>query len=630
MTHILIYDSALAEDYLANIKERIEGLRCLPVGDPLPDEFGADDVLWWASGHRELGDYLPVVLTSGAVLAVLPTADNGLLCQAYGVSKNLGDSLDHLLAAEPKAVDVLTANGQPIFSHLQLGRMSHAFGTSEGDAVGGSGWRRLRRGLAMLGRLRRLRYTAVTVTTGKGQEFRTAMVGISIIENHRSPLVKHLFSDELATDDGRLSALIWAPPSIMSFLGTAISLFFPFKIHIGHLPQGMAFIQSTRLHLQPSAGKLHGEIDGTPFAADQVDLQMEAGALRIRPGQQYDADPAEINEKETLKTAHLPKADLAEILSRQHLPFFTRASEDDFHELFTQLRKQARISRPFVILMMLSTLLASVGLILNSAAVIIGAMILAPLMAPIVSFAMGIARGDTQLLSSGLRSVAWGSILAIVCAAGLAVVMPFSSMTSEIQARVNPNILDLLVAVVSGIAAAYASSRSDIAQSLAGVAIAVALVPPLAVAGIGIGFGSAPIINGSLLLFATNFFGITFAASLTFWVLGYAPLRLGQRGHWAIGLGLLLIAIPLSMAFAQMVVQHRIQLLVVEQKWTEATGAEYAVTEAKLLPTKPPTLSLTIDGPALPPPEMLDHLSDLAEQYLGEEVRLQVSPRLLR
>ena len=132
-------------------------------------------------------------------------------------------------------------------------------------------------------------------------------------------------------------------------------------------------------------------------------------------------------------------------------------------------------------------MLATLGLYQNSAAVVIGAMLLAPLMAPIISLAMGMLRQDMKMSRQSAVKIIVGVVIALLAAALLTLVFPHKPVTAEMLARVNPTLLDLGVAIFAGIAGAYTKAYKEILQSLAGVAIAVALVPPLAVAGIGIG-----------------------------------------------------------------------------------------------------------------------------------------------
>lgn len=173
----------------------------------------------------------------------------------------------------------------------------------------------------------------------------------------------------------------------------------------------------------------------------------------------------------------------------------------------------------------LASILAGLGLLMNSASVIIRTMLLAPLMAPIVALAMAGLRRDAQLSYTAATSVGIGIGLALLSTIALAVLFPYRPLTDEIAARLNPSLPDLGVAIVSGAAAAIAKSFSTVAQNLAGVAIAVALVPPLAVAGIGIGWLDWHHTYPALLLFTTNLTGIILAAASTFVALGYSPLR---------------------------------------------------------------------------------------------------------
>jgi len=135
--------------------------------------------------------------------------------------------------------------------------------------------------------------------------------------------------------------------------------------------------------------------------------------------------------------------------------------------------------------------------------------------------------------------------------------IPLEQITAEMQGRLHPNLLDLLVAVFSGIAGAYATSKEEIAKSLAGVAIAVALVPPLSVTGIGIGLGNFDVIYGSFLLFITNLVGITLSAALTFIVLGFAPVTKAKKGVFYTSLIMAIVAIPLFLSFMKVVDRNK-------------------------------------------------------------------------
>jgi len=139
---------------------------------------------------------------------------------------------------------------------------------------------------------------------------------------------------------------------------------------------------------------------------------------------------------------------------------------------------------------------------------------------------------------------------------------PHKPVTEEMLARLNPTLLDLAVAIISGIAAACSKSFREIIQSLAGVAIAVALVPPLAVAGIGIGHMDFHFFYQAFLLFTTNLVGIIISATLTFRILGYSAAVRRKASLVAVFIFLVLISIPLYLSYSR-IVEDRI----FEQSW---------------------------------------------------------------
>jgi len=197
-------------------------------------------------------------------------------------------------------------------------------------------------------------------------------------------------------------------------------------------------------------------------------------------------------------------------------------------------------------------MIATFGLYINSASVIIGAMLLAPLMQPIVGVSMGLLRQDVSLLTSGAKSVGVGVLAVMFTAMFIAILLPIEPLTTEMKGRLSPTILDMFVAIVSGIAAAYAKSNEKIIGSLAGVAIAVALVPPIAVAGIGLGWGEWSMFGSAFLLFITNLVGIILAASLTFLMLGFSPVSVAKKGIFYAMTLVAIVSVPLYMSFTKM------------------------------------------------------------------------------
>ncbi len=185
-------------------------------------------------------------------------------------------------------------------------------------------------------------------------------------------------------------------------------------------------------------------------------------------------------------------------------------------EMAAEIIDGAKPSIDFFILILLSSGIAMYGLLQNSGAVIIGAMLVAPLMSPIIALGMSMVRGDVKNLGVAAQTTAQGVLLAIAVGAVLTFFSPIRGTTNEIMGRVSPNLLDLGIAFLSGAAGGYAMSRKSIAAALPGVAIAAALVPPLAVVGYGFATADVNIAVGALLLFITNLIAIVFAASLVF------------------------------------------------------------------------------------------------------------------
>jgi uncharacterized hydrophobic protein (TIGR00271 family) len=221
-------------------------------------------------------------------------------------------------------------------------------------------------------------------------------------------------------------------------------------------------------------------------------------------------------------------------------------------EAYREVRRGARAGPDFYTLIALAAAIAALGLMMDSATVVIGAMIVAPLMSPILGTSMGIVQGDARLLLRSLSTTALGAFLAIAIGAMLGLVIgqvsPAMRETGEILSRTEPTLMDLFVALVSGVVGAYAQCRRSALSAAAGVSVAVALIPPLVSSGIGLTAGSAGgnIFGGALLLFLTNLAAITAAASLVFLFFGFRPdpgKRIQVFGRGLAGVLVLLLVI---------------------------------------------------------------------------------------
>ncbi len=230
----------------------------------------------------------------------------------------------------------------------------------------------------------------------------------------------------------------------------------------------------------------------------------------------------------------------------------------DRHALLAEMAGEVKLGGTFLALAASSSAIATFGLLANSVAVIIGAMLIAPLMTPTVAAALAIIGGDFKLFRSALFEVAVASVLAIAFSALIAAAVHLPVPGSEILARGQPNLLDLGVALAAGAIAGFARIRKNIATTVAGAAIAVALMPPLCVAGIGISLRNGELAYGALLLFVTNFVGIVVACALVFAASGLAS-RYARGGIFGTLALLALIAIPLALATARLEEQQRLE-----------------------------------------------------------------------
>jgi uncharacterized hydrophobic protein (TIGR00271 family) len=219
---------------------------------------------------------------------------------------------------------------------------------------------------------------------------------------------------------------------------------------------------------------------------------------------------------------------------------------------YSELRDASKPDRGYFVMIAISAFIATFGLFLDSVAVIIGAMLIAPLMSPVLATGLAVARGDARFLTDSLKAVAQGAVVAVLCAAAVAVISPQLTPGREILARVKPNLFDLGVAFASGAAGAYTFSSKNLSAMLPGVAIAAALIPPLSVVGIGVGFGNHELVWGALLLFSANLIAIAFGGAVTFIALGFYPKVRGEEGEWrlrglvAAAVLLLLVTVPMA------------------------------------------------------------------------------------
>lgn len=262
-----------------------------------------------------------------------------------------------------------------------------------------------------------------------------------------------------------------------------------------------------------------------------------------------------------------------------------KVPRDQVNQLRHELLLDSQLSLNYLVLAIFSCIIATIGLITNSPAVIIGAMIVAPLMMPLRGLALAAVEGDFRLFRCSVISIAVGAILAIALAALVhrIVGLPESGFASEILNRTQPNLADLGVALAAGAVSAFAKIRPRLSDAVAGTAIAVALMPPLCVVGIYLSTGNWDASQGALLLYITNLLGITFAAITVFILNGYYFNREHVSQAILVGSALTgLITIPLLRSFLTLLDQAKIQdsLRAVLERETITLGQQATTIES--------------------------------------------------
>lgn len=521
--------------------------------------FAAEEPETWASdlplllylNDGQLRFLLPKLAKAQQLTALLPHPKGQEAAKAMGMLVSMERARKHLEQKhEPIRSDLLFCNGRLVLNKVVLGQLFSLNANGEKEHSGF--WAGL---FAPLLRFIRLRSFLVSFELPDEKPFRTAVTGLVVSEHQNSSLLSRLFEANKALQgDGLLHAYAISPRSVLETLLYWLRSTWDRK----KLLPFAGTLSSKKLSLQFPHGEREYLFDNEQLLAKQLDFEIGEESLLLIPGFAAQASATDKAGSESRKLQNLPRGEAAEALAEYRLPFFRQASTEEFKELFQVLRSNAQPKSSYLVLMVLSTLLAALGLFANSSPVIIGAMILAPLMAPIISLSMGVLRQDKTLILGSAKTIVYGILLSMFFALLLTWLTPLRSPSEELLARTRPHILDLGVAVLSGIAGAYAYAREEVAKTLAGVAIAVALVPPMTTAAIGLAWWNMPIFLGAALLLFTNLAGMLFAAGLSFFVLGFSPIKFAGKSL-AFSLSLvLLLSVPLFWSFQAILREHNI------------------------------------------------------------------------
>lgn len=320
---------------------------------------------------------------------------------------------------------------------------------------------------------------------------------------------------------------------------------------------------------------------------------------------------------------------------------FPKLERADRIALVDSLTEGSAWSMDFGVMLGCSVLIAGLGLLQNSVAVIIGAMLVAPMMTPLIGIGLALIQGNFRLLQTAIRAMIFGVGMSLILGVLLQFLTPGQELTMEISMRGAPNILDLLIAFLAGVAAGYAMARPKLSGALPGVAISVALVPPLAAAGIALGSGDWAVAFGALLLFATNMVAIVLGCGLVFRVHGIKTPdnRRGtsltmKRIILGLGMSLVIMMAPLAYTLAEQLRQGQAKpetFSLSEEMWFKLhnrldreEGIDF-LTGVRASSERPEDVVLVITANRPVPSELLADLDHIITEGMGSEVKVKMN-----
>ncbi|PKD20885.1 hypothetical protein APR41_12670 [Salegentibacter salinarum] len=578
-------------------------------------EAGKNDIVITYLSDEFLREFLPKAAKQNQKVGILPHPENTYTTKGLGIANDPKEVIKEILEnEEAHTLDMLYCNDIPIFQSVNIGNV---FIFTE-DHQNNNFVREVYTFFKNIRHLSSLSHNSYVISSEGEKIIHTSALGIIVVEHALSSVVARRLVSESSLNDGMFTALIISPTNLLQLIWFLLRSLLPGGKQLDKTPPFIGRIKIANLEIKNSSD-IEFTIDGEKEKAKEISLRVEPESLCLAQASKYCTEKDEANLKKSNKTDTLPTGEKREELTKRTIPILPRATTEEFQELFKVLRENSKSSSIYVVMMILSTLIATFGLFADSSPVIIGAMILAPIISPIVSFAMGMVRYDTNMLKRGIITILIGTGVSLLFSSGVTLIIPIKLITSEIDARLSPTLLDMGIAVASGVAAAYAHAKEGIAKSLAGVAIAVALVPPLAVAGIGIGWWDWQVFSGAFLLYLTNLAGIIMFAGITFLILGFAPFKRAKLGlvYTLILIGMVMV--PLSLSFNRIKKEASIT-----RELEGSTVNELVIRDVKVRFGDPLRVSLTLVGPENLTGDQIRDIKKQLEEDIGESINLEV------
>ena len=560
-------------------------------------------------------------------MAIVPLSGQNKLIKVFDLSSDLEEAFRFALIVPEKKIDIFYCDETLVLNDVRIGNAS-LLKSFEYSYVKEPFWQRIKQFWNRSKNKALLRHHKFKVTIDNKDEKRFSAVGAIALDYDNRSWIASALRQILGGGDGKNVLVMLSPRSIFQYyIIQPLSLFFANK-ESQKLPASTGYIKSKELLVECEDAELEVLIDDLQSLKTPVRLRTDKDALAFGAGDEFwSRQSCTKSERNSIKLDNIPRDDeQIEYLSKG-LPLFEHASREQYASLFASLREDAKSSSIFMTLLILATMIATLGLFINSGSVIIGAMLLAPLMQPIVSLSMGVLRQDISLQKNATKTIIVGVVAVILSSMLITLFVPIERMTSEMTSRLSPTLLDLFVAIVSGIAAAYVKNNEKIMSSLAGVAIAVALVPPLSVAGIGLGWGEFHMFLSAFLLFITNLVGIVLAAAATFMVLGYSPIKVAQKGLLVWLIIVIFVSIPLYSSFVKMQENVRLQHILADTYFT-IDNKHLKLSDIEILyhKAKPQIRCEVISDKVLNDQDKA-HLKDAISKRIGKDVEIMATFR---
>ncbi len=315
---------------------------------------------------------------------------------------------------------------------------------------------------------------------------------------------------------------------------------------------------------------------------------------------------------------------------------FTKLTPKEKETVIDNIKAGTCPSNDFYVMTALAAVIATLGIIIGNTIVVIGAMVVAPLLAPVLSCSLAGVRGEVAMFNRSIREEIKGALLAIAIAIIVAYIVPEYELTQEFLMRVQPTLLNLGIAFASGLAGAYAlAKRLD--YTLPGIAISVSLIPPLCVAGISIGLRLGwEFTMGALLLFVSNIIAITLAGYIVFWMVGLGPLwywdeeQTRKKVYTSIAL-MLLVAIPLGWIMWTTLEERYLLTETRDVLEGQIAGIKHTTIDDIYYEAEGDVLYVVaeVESPAMFSPQRVAEMQYALKERLGRDINLELKITLI-